>query len=480
VGWYASSYLLTICAFQLIYGKLYTFYSIKYVFLAAISIFEIGSLICGVSPNSTAFILGRAIAGLGAAGVFTGALLILSKTVPLEKRPIFMGLIGGMYGIASVAGPLMGGAFTDRLSWRWCFYMCVPLLPSKTRADLVRSNLPFGAVTVGFILFFLPALKQRIKKMTFKEQILQFDIIGTVVFLPAVVCLLLGLQWGGSTYPWKSGRVIALFVLSGVFGITFIIIQIWKGEAATVPPRIFKNRNVWGAAWFAACVASAFFVLCFYIPIWFQAIKGVSAVKSGIMNLPLVLSLVLLSIVSGGLITVIGYYTPFMLASVVVMAIGAGLLTTFKVDTGHAHWIGYQVVFGMGVGMGMQQSLIVVQAVLPSKDVAIGTAILMFSQMLGGSLFVSVGQNVFQNQLLKNLIRLVPEYPASIVLRTGATEVQNVVPAQYIGRVLVAYNEALVQTWYVAVAMASLSIIGASVLEWKSVKGKTLDATGGA
>ena len=349
-----------------------------------------------------------------------------------------------------------------------------------SNTNLVHSNLPFGAVTVFFIFFFLPSLKQRIRKMTFKEQILQFDIPGTIVFLPSVVCLLLGLQWGGSIYPWKSGRVIALFVLSGVFGILFIIIQIWKGEDATVPPRIFKNRNVWGAAWFAACVASAFFVLCFYIPIWFQAIKGVSAVKSGIMNLPLVLSLVTLSIVSGGLITVIGYYTPFILASVVVMSIGAGLLTTFKVDTGHAHWIGYQIIFGFGVGMGMQQSLIVIQAILPSKDVAVGTAILMFSQMLGGSLFVSVAQNVFQNQLLKNLVRLVPEFPASIVLKTGATEVQDVVPAQYIFRVLFAYNESLVQTWYVAVAMASLSIIGAAVLEWKSVKGKKFDGIGGA
>jgi len=261
---------------------------------------------------------------------------------------------------------------------------------------------------------------------------------------------------------------------------TFIGIQIWKGETATVPPRIFKNRNVWGASWFAACVASAFFVMCFYIPIWFQAIKGVSAVKSGIMNLPMILSLVIFSIVSGGLVTTTGYYTPFIYASVVVMSIGAGLLTTFHVDTGHAHWIGYQVVFGAGVGLGMQQTMIVVQASLPSKDVPVGTAILMFSQMLGGSLFVSVAQNVFQNQLLKNLVQLVPGFPASVVLKTGATEVQNVVPSQFISGVLIAYNKALTQTWYVAVAMACLSVGGTVVLEWTSVKGKKLDAVGGA
>jgi hypothetical protein len=313
--------------------------------MGALFIFEVGSLICGVAPNSTTLIVGRAIAGLGGAGIFSGAILIVANTVPLIKRPTYMGLIGGMYGIASVAGPLMGGAFTDHLSWRWCFYI----------------NLPFGAVTAVFIIFFFNAPRKGKKdESTFKEQIQKFDLPGTTLFLPAIICLLLALQWGGSEYQWKDGRIIGLFVVFGVLIIGFIAIQIWKQEDATVPPRVFKNRNVWGAALFGACLGASFFILVYYLPIWFQAIKGVSATKSGIMNLPAILSLVIMSMLSGGLVTVLGYYTPFMIASSVLMSIGAGLLTTFATDTGHAKWIGYQVLFGMGVGLGMQQTLIVV------------------------------------------------------------------------------------------------------------------------
>ncbi|KAF1987770.1 MFS transporter [Aulographum hederae CBS 113979] len=465
VGWYGSAYLLTTCAFQLIFGKLYSLFSIKWVYLVALFIFEFGSLICGVAPNSTALIIGRAIAGLGSAGIFSGAILIVSHTVPLHQRPSYTGLIGAMYGIASVAGPLMGGAFTDRLTWRWCFYI----------------NLPFGAVTAFFIVFFFtsPKAVKATRGIGWKAQLQEFDLEGTFAFLPAIIALLLALQWGGSKYAWSNWRIILCFVFFALLIIAFVGIQIFKGEKATVPPRVFKNRNVWGAAFFGACLGGAFFVMVFYLPIWFQAIKHASAVKSGIMNLPLILGLVIISMVAGGLVSYLGYYTPFLYISSILMSIGAGLLTTFSVDTGHAEWIGYQALFGFGIGFGMQQTLIAVQTVLPLPDVPVGTAIMMFAQTLGGALFISVAQNVFSNQLIKNIGSEIPGFTdVALVINAGATNLQSVMERnypQYLDQVLVAYNNALTQTWYVSVAMSVLSLFGAVFVEWKSVKGKKID-----
>ncbi len=193
------------------------------------------------------------------------------------------------------------------------------------------------------------------------------------------------------------------------------------------------------------------------------------------MCLPLVLALVLMSILGGGGVTAVGYYTPFFIVSTILQSIGAGLLTTFTVDTSSSKWIGYQIIYGFGVGLAMQQPLIAVQTVLPLADVPVGTALIMFTQTFGGALFVSVGQNVFQNRLLSGLLQEARGFDPSSILRTGATTLKTTVPPEYLPGVLVAYNRALTQTWHVSVAMACLTGIGAASLEWKSVKGKKIE-----
>lgn len=249
VGWYGSGYLLPSCSLTLMFGKLYTYYSIKWVYMIALFIFELGSFICGVTPNSMGLILGRAIAGIGGAGLLSGSILIVTQTVPLQKRPLYTGLVGAVFGVASVAGPLLGGALTDHISWRWCFYI----------------NLPIGLVTVLFILCFFKAPRPIKDNVSLKDQMKELDFPGTVFFLPGVICGLLALQWGGLKYEWSDKRVIALFVVCGVLCVFFVAIQWWRQEKATIPPRIVKNRNMLGSACFAFCIGGSFFIYVYFV-----------------------------------------------------------------------------------------------------------------------------------------------------------------------------------------------------------------------
>ena len=453
VGWYGSAYMLAACSLQLLMGRVYTFYNPKTVYLSAIVVFEIGSAICGAAPNSNVFIVGRAIAGGGSAGLFSGAIIIIMNLVPLHKRPLLQGMVGAIFGVASVAGPLLGGVFTTNVSWRWCFYI----------------NLPIGGVAMVILFFILHIPGARNTNTSWREQISQLDPIGTVFFISGIICLLLALQWGGSTYPWKDGRIITLLVLFAVLISVFIAIQRWKQESATVPPRIFLKRSITAAMWSQFCVGSSMMTMVYYIPLWFQAIKSVTAVRSGIDTLPLIISLVLASIMAGALVQRLGYYVPFMIANGIIMSTGAGLITTFTPSTTHSKWIGYQIIFGFGLGLGMQQANLAAQAVLSRRDASTGIALIMFCQQLGGALFVSIGQNVFSNELIKGLGRISGINPATVV-KTGATEIKNVVAVGSFNEVLVAYNGALTKTFTASVVMAALSLIGALCMEWKNIK----------
>ncbi|KAK7543806.1 putative MFS multidrug transporter [Phyllosticta citricarpa] len=464
VGWYGSAYMLTACSTQLVVGKLYTFYNPKWVYLINLLLFTVGSAVCGAAPNSIAFILGRAIAGLGSAGMFTGGVLLAIPLMPLQKRALIQGLAGSIFGIASVTGPLIGGAFaSSSATWRWCFYL----------------NLPIGAVTAVLILFVLKNTPPpRNAGLTLKEKIVQLDPLGQFLFMPSIICLILALQWGGNDYAWSNWRIIFLFCIFGVLILAFIGVQLRnKNDTATIAPRIVSNRTVAGALWFTFCNSSCMFVFVYYLPIWFQAIKSASAVRSGIMNLPLVLSLVVASILTGISVSRMGYYTPFLIASSVIVSIGAGMLTTFRTNTGHPAWIGYQVLLGFGLGLGMQQSNIAIQTVLSRIDVPMGTTLLFFSQQLGGAIFVAVGQSIFTNDLISGVAALTNLDPRSITA-IGATELQQRVPADVLPQVLVAYNDALVQAFQVGLAMACFSILGSAAVEWRSVKSANSDLKG--
>lgn len=190
----------------------------------------------------------------------------------------------------------------------------------------------------------------------------------------------------------------------------------------------------------------------------------------------MILSLVIFSLISGGAVTTLGYYTPFIIASAAIMSIGAGMLTTWTVDASPGHWIGYQILFGIGVGLGMQQTMVAVQASLDNADVAVGTAIIIFSQTLGGALFICVAQNVFQNKLISNVAAAnVAGLNAADVVKVGATQVRDLIPKQFLPVVLEAYNAALTNTFYVAVGLSALSIVGAVFMPWNSVKGKKIE-----
>jgi hypothetical protein len=298
--------------------------------------------------------------------------------------------------------------------------------------------------------------------------------VGASILVPAVICLLLALQWGGSTYPWHSSKIIGLFVGFALLALVFAYSQIRLGDQATLPPRFFRDRNVACALAFGFFFGAGFFALIFYLAIYFQSVKGSSATHAGIQLLPLLISTVLSSIATGGLISAVGYYTPIVLFCMSLFAIGAGLVTTFSLTTPISHWFGFQVLTGLGIGVGFQTGVVVVQTVLPLKDVPVATACVSFFQTLGGALFISIAQSLFQNGLLSGIEKYAPDLPAEAFLKSGATSIRHILASldqmNQLDAVLQAYVDGLRSTFWITCSCAIAAFLAACGLNWRSVK----------
>ncbi|EXJ89916.1 hypothetical protein A1O3_02983 [Capronia epimyces CBS 606.96] len=418
IGWYGSASLVAS-------------YFICIVFMA---IFTLGSLVCGLASSSAMLIGGRAVQGAGSAGLLNGAFAIIAAAVPEDMKPIFTGVGMALSTAGQIVGPTIGGALTEKVSWRWCFYI----------------NLPFFGVIL-LVLSLLPIPEQTEKKpfrstwrTTVKEEL---DLAGFALFAAACVMFLLAIIWGGNIFAWKSSTIIGLFCGGGATAIIFAFWESHKGEKAMIPPRIIRTQLVISGCVVNFLVMASNLTLSYYLPLWFQVVKGDTPLMSGVSILPTAIAQSCGAVAAGKFVQVMRYCAPWAMFGSLISSVGSGLMTTFTPSTGTGAWIGYQILVGVGRASVFQMPLTAIMGFLPPKEQSMAISQVFFFQYLGGTIFLAVAETVLTSSLRSSLPRDAPGVSADAIIHAGASAVRSVVSKAELAGVLKAYNHAIICTF---------------------------------
>jgi EmrB/QacA subfamily drug resistance transporter len=444
--WIGTAYMLANAAVAPTWGKISDIWGLKPVLLAAVAVFWIGSLVCGLSNGVGMMLAGRAVQGIGGGGVIVLVNICIGHLFSVRNRGLYYGMLGGVWSISSAIGPIIGGAFTTEVTWRWCFYI----------------NLPVSGVAFIVLVFVLKLHNPRTPLVAGLKAV---DWLGSVLIMGGTLMLLFGLEFGGVNHPWNSAIVICLIVFGAV---TFIIFGLyeWKvPEHPVIPTRILQSRSNLAALGLVFCHGFVFMGGSYWLPLYFQAILGVNALMSGVYLLPYVLGLSIMSIATGIVIKKTGNFKLLMIAGTVIMTLGFGLLIDLSVSRHLAKLIIFQLIAGLGVGPNFQSPLIALHSQVQGRDIATATSLLGFVRQLAAAISVVIGGVVFNNEMEKRADYLQEELGPELAGRlSGANAASNVELVASLGGhdgevARGAFWDSMRIMWAVYVAFAGLGVV---------------------